>query len=77
MAEELFHGPRDKDRAADPPGIRLEVGGQQAELPMEGPPEQLDEKAPQHSPLREEHLTCVQSKAGVGGGCWWDVHLRY
>ncbi|XP_048373949.1 sentrin-specific protease 3 [Sphaerodactylus townsendi] len=45
VAEELFHGPRDKDR--------LEAGSQQAELPMEGGPE--------HSPLKEEHLTCVQN----------------
>ncbi|XP_077171917.1 sentrin-specific protease 3 [Paroedura picta] len=57
MAEELFHGPRDKD----PSGLRLEAENQQAELPMEGGPEQLDEKAAQHSPLREEHLTCVQN----------------
>ncbi|KAL8183389.1 UNVERIFIED_CONTAM: Sentrin-specific protease 3 [Gekko kuhli] len=28
---------------------------------MEAVPSQLDEKAAQHNPLREEHLTCVQS----------------
>ncbi|XP_054851109.1 sentrin-specific protease 3 [Eublepharis macularius] len=61
VAEELFHGPRDKDRTPDPSGIRLEMGSQQAELPTEGGLEQLDEKAAQHSPLREEHLTCVQN----------------
>ncbi|XP_060111795.1 sentrin-specific protease 3 [Heteronotia binoei] len=61
VAEELFHDPRDKDGAADPSGLRLEAGSQQAELAMESGLEQLDEKAAQRSPLREEHLTCVQN----------------
>ncbi|XP_061445519.1 sentrin-specific protease 3 isoform X2 [Rhineura floridana] len=59
VAEELFRGPRDKDRPLDPPGIRLEAGGQQMELATEGNQERPGEKAAQHSPLREEHITYI------------------
>uniref|UniRef100_A0A8C8VGE5 Ubiquitin-like protease family profile domain-containing protein n=1 Tax=Pelusios castaneus TaxID=367368 RepID=A0A8C8VGE5_9SAUR len=44
VAEDLFHGTRDKDG----PGA----------APRDAPP---GEKAVPHSPLREEHVTCVQS----------------
>ncbi|XP_062994709.1 sentrin-specific protease 3 [Elgaria multicarinata webbii] len=60
-AEELFQGPRDRDRLLDPSGIRLEAGGQQVELAAEGGQERPGEKAVQHSPLREEHITCVHN----------------
>ncbi|CAI5791552.1 sentrin-specific protease 3 [Podarcis lilfordi] len=55
-AEELFQGPRDKDRPLDPSGIRLE-----GDLATEGSLERPSEKAAQHSPLREEHITCVHN----------------
>uniref|UniRef100_A0ABM5EJL7 Sentrin-specific protease 3 n=2 Tax=Agamidae TaxID=81953 RepID=A0ABM5EJL7_9SAUR len=50
-AEELFQGPRDKDW--------LETGSQEAAA--ESSQERLGEKAAQHSPLREEHITCVHN----------------
>lgn len=59
-AEELFHGSRDKERLLDPPGIALDSEGQQLEFSAEG---SQGEKSAQHSPLREEHITCVHSKA--------------
>ncbi|XP_034992287.2 sentrin-specific protease 3 [Zootoca vivipara] len=55
-AEELFQGPRDKDRPLDPSGVRLE-----GDLAAEGSQERPGEKAAQHSPLREEHITCVHN----------------
>nr|XP_008122178.1 PREDICTED: sentrin-specific protease 3 [Anolis carolinensis] len=60
-AEELFQGPRDKERLLDPAGMRLEAGAQQAEPAIESGQERLAEKAAQHSPLREEHITCVHN----------------
>ncbi|XP_042330069.1 sentrin-specific protease 3 [Sceloporus undulatus] len=60
-AEELFQGPRDKERLLDPSGIKLEVGSQQAESAAEGGQERFGEKMAQHSPLREEHITCVHN----------------
>ncbi|KAH0626059.1 hypothetical protein JD844_000773 [Phrynosoma platyrhinos] len=60
-AEELFQGPRDKERLLDPSGIRLEVGSQQAESAAEAGQEKFGEKMAQQSPLREEHITCVHN----------------
>ncbi|XP_044273192.1 sentrin-specific protease 3 [Varanus komodoensis] len=56
-AEELFQGPRDTDRPLDPSGRGIDAGGQ----PAEGAQDRLGEKAAQHSPLREEHITCVHN----------------
>lgn len=57
-AEELFHGSRDKERLLDPSGIALDSEGQQLEFSAEG---SQGEKSAQHSPLREEHITCVHN----------------
>ncbi|KAM6453229.1 sentrin-specific protease 3 isoform 1-T1 [Liasis olivaceus] len=61
VAEELFQGPRDKDRLLDPLAIRLEAGSQQADLAPEDAEERLGENVAQHSLLREEHITCVHN----------------
>ncbi|XP_029142313.1 sentrin-specific protease 3 [Protobothrops mucrosquamatus] len=62
VAEELFQGPRDKDRLPEPPSVRGEVGSQPAEAAPEEAEERPGENAAQPGLLREEHITCVHSK---------------
>ncbi|XP_039193787.1 sentrin-specific protease 3 [Crotalus tigris] len=61
VAEELFQGPRDKDRLPDPPAVRGEVGSQPAEAAPEEAEERPGENAAQPGLLREEHITCVHN----------------